>query len=103
MRRALSVSHRKRESARSYRDRRSAARDNVRPDIDLYIYGPDGSEVASSTGTTADEAVELDYRDFQRHSYGTYTAEVRNFSNLLLPIISKIWFIEIDLELENKI
>jgi hypothetical protein len=55
---------------------------NARPDIDLYIYGPDGSEVASSAGATADEAVELDYKDFERKGYGQYTAEVRNFSNL---------------------
>jgi hypothetical protein len=55
---------------------------NFRPDIDLYIYGPDGSEVASSAGATADEAVEIDYKDFERHGYGQYTAEVRNFSNL---------------------
>jgi len=55
---------------------------NLRPDIDLYIYAPDGSEVGSSAGATADEAVELDYRDFERNGYGTYTAEVRNFSNV---------------------
>jgi hypothetical protein len=55
---------------------------NARPDIDLYIYGPDGSEVASSAGATADEAVELDYKDFERKGYGQYTAEVRNFSNV---------------------
>lgn len=58
------------------------AGNNARPDIDLYIYGPDGSEVANSAGATADEAVELDYKDFERHGFGTYTAEVRNFSNL---------------------
>ena len=55
---------------------------SFRPDIDLYIFGPDGSEVASSAGATADEAVELDYKDFERNGYGQYTAEVRNFSNL---------------------
>ena len=55
---------------------------NARPDIDLYIYGTDGSEVASSAGATADQAVELDYKDFERKGYGTYTAEVRNFSNV---------------------
>ena len=55
---------------------------NVRPDIDLYIYGPDGSEVTSSSGATADEAVELDQRDIERHGYGGYTAEVRNYSNI---------------------
>ncbi len=54
---------------------------NARPDIDLYIYGPDGSEVANSAGSTADEAVELDYKDFERNGYGQYTAEVRNFSS----------------------
>ena len=54
---------------------------NARPDIDLYIYGPDGSEVANSAGSTADEAVELDYKDFERNGYGQYTAEVKNFSS----------------------
>lgn len=57
---------------------------NFRPDVDLYIYGPDGSEVASSADATADEAVELDYKDFENKGYGTYTAEVRNFSNLAI-------------------
>ena len=38
--------------------------------------------MASSAGATADEAVELDYKDFERHGYGQYSAEVRNFSNV---------------------
>ncbi|UCF08561.1 MAG: CPBP family intramembrane metalloprotease [Thermoplasmata archaeon] len=58
------------------------AGNNMRPDIDLYVYAPDGSQVGSSAGATADEAVKLDSKDFDRHGYGTYTAEVHNFSNV---------------------
>jgi hypothetical protein len=54
---------------------------NARPDIDLYIYAPDGKEVGSSAGASADEAVELDSRVFERNGYGDYTAEVVNFSS----------------------
>lgn len=57
---------------------------NFRPDVDLYVYGPDGNEVSRSAGSTADEAVQLDYKDFEREGYGQYTAEVRNYSNIAI-------------------
>lgn len=56
----------------------------IRPDVDLYIYGPDGEQVGSSAGSNAEEGVQLDERDFERNGYGNYVAEVRNFSNIAI-------------------
>ena len=49
------------------------------PDIDLYIIGPDGEEFTYSADTSAEEGVKLDEKDFEKHGYGMYTADVRNF------------------------
>jgi hypothetical protein len=65
--------------------------DNTRPDIDLYICAPDGTEIACSAGATADESVELDYQDFERHGYGNYTAEIRNYSNTAITYEIEIY------------
>ncbi len=38
-----------------------------RPDVDLYVYAPDGNEVGNSAGSNAEEGVQIDYKDFQRN------------------------------------
>ena len=52
-----------------------------RPDVDLYIFGPDGETVGSSAGSNAEEGVKLDEKVFEQHGTGNYIAEVRNFKN----------------------
>lgn len=49
------------------------------PDIDLYIIGPDGEEFTYSADTSAEEGVRLGEKDFEKHGYGMYTADVRNY------------------------
>lgn len=53
----------------------------LRPDVDLYIFGPDGEQVGYSAGSNAEEGVKLDDKDFEQYGFGTYVAEVRNFKN----------------------
>jgi hypothetical protein len=52
----------------------------VRPDFDLYIYGPDGEEVASAATEAAEESLKIEYKVFNRTGPGTWRAEVDNYS-----------------------
>ena len=52
----------------------------LRPDFDLYIYGPDGEEVASAATEAAEESLKIEYKVFNRTGPGTWRAEVDNYS-----------------------
>ena len=54
----------------------------IRPDVDLYVYGPDGEQVGNSAGSNAEEGVKLDDKVFEQHGIGNYVAEVRNYKNI---------------------
>jgi hypothetical protein len=57
---------------------------NVSPDVDLEVFGADGESVGSSGNQDAEESVFLDERDFKRHGFGTYRADVHNFRNIAI-------------------
>ena len=63
---------------------------NIRPDVDLYVYAPSGEQIGSSADASAEEAVKLDDKDFERHGPGSYIAEVVNFSNLAITYVITI-------------
>jgi hypothetical protein len=71
----------------------TASGTHARPDLDLKVYGPDGSEVGSSATEQADEYVELDYKVFNRTGPGTYIAEVENYStfNVDFTLTIQVW------------
>lgn len=64
---------------------------NLRPDVDLYVYGPNGDEVGSCADEDADESVELSEKVLNRTGAGEYTATVNNFSSFGIEISTTIY------------
>ena len=62
----------------------SVTSNNLRPDFDLRVLGPDGNAVDESATEESNEEVEIDAQKFNKTGPGTYIAEIENFSSFFI-------------------